>query len=393
MSLKSIIFITNNFPPTSDGVGDYTYKLVKALFNRDLEVHIICSSKQEIKDRVEDYKNENINVYPLINKWDRVGCNQCLKQIEVINPTWISLQFVPHAFNKYGLPIDMIYLVNSIRNKKLNLHVFFHEVYTKINYRSYKSILLGYGMRYITKQIANAAKLLTTSNEGYQQLLGKVSKQAVSIIPVGSNIDVNNTSLNTNLKSQLNIAADTFIISTFGVKVRGLDSILKLAKEFKLKEIKFKFVFIGNLLKKDEIKAKIRKLGLENNILITGFLKDNEVLDYLAMSDLYLMLEALDDKNTWTGSSTRSGTLSTAFYMGLPVIGTKGFLSNYLLKHKKNIYLIDEYELLKKATTEILNDKSLSALLGKNALSTYNENLSWKVIANEYSKLLELEKH
>ncbi|MEL0653253.1 glycosyltransferase family 4 protein [Algibacter sp. TI.3.09] len=391
--MKKILFITNNFPPISDGVGDYTYNLAKTLLSKNVEIHIICSSKKEIKGKIGAYKNENINIYPVINKWDRSGCNQCLEQIEAINPNWISLQYVPHAFNKYGLPKDMIYLANNIRKKELNLHVFFHEVYTKINYRSYKSILLGIAMRYITKRIANAAKLLSTSNEGYQQLLGKVTNNTVSIIPVGSNINVNNSPLNAELKEQLKISSDTFIISTFGVKVRGLDSILKLAEEFKLKGIKFKFIFIGNLLKKEEIKSHIKKLGLEDHILITGFLNDNEVLDYLAISNLYLMLEALDDKNTWSGSSTRSGTLSTAFFMGLPIIGTKGFLSNYLLKHKQNIYLIDEYEQLKNATTEILNDKTLSTDLGKNAHRSYIENLSWNVIASEYAKILELEKY
>ena len=50
------------------------------------------------------------------------------RTVDALQPDWISLQYVPHAFNKYGLPLGLLQTLRSLRTSAAR-HVMFHELW------------------------------------------------------------------------------------------------------------------------------------------------------------------------------------------------------------------------------------------------------------------------
>ena len=103
-----IVMIVNNLPPKVDGVGDYTWHLAKELELNDYEVHIICSKNEVFA------KKKFHNVYPIVSQWNRKGINLTIKKIQEIQPNFVSLQYVPYGYNKYGLPFTLVFLAKYL---------------------------------------------------------------------------------------------------------------------------------------------------------------------------------------------------------------------------------------------------------------------------------------
>ncbi len=50
------------------------------------------------------------------------------EEVDAFDPAWISLQYVPHAFNKYGLPLGLLYTLHKLRTAAA-WHIMFHELW------------------------------------------------------------------------------------------------------------------------------------------------------------------------------------------------------------------------------------------------------------------------
>ncbi len=51
-----VALITGSLPPDPCGVGDYTYKLYKALSDKGIDVEILCRKNWRIKEVFKLYK-------------------------------------------------------------------------------------------------------------------------------------------------------------------------------------------------------------------------------------------------------------------------------------------------------------------------------------------------
>ena len=90
MNSNKILFITNNFPPITCGVGDYTYKLSQELVKQGWKVSILCASKPEITKNNNNFKKEGIDVFSLVESWDNKGLKQLFNVFENKNYDWVS---------------------------------------------------------------------------------------------------------------------------------------------------------------------------------------------------------------------------------------------------------------------------------------------------------------
>lgn len=85
-------------------------------------------------------------------------------------------------------------------------------------------------------------------------------------------------------------------------------------------KLKSKLVVIGELKESDEyhkkVLEKIREYNLDNDIIVTGYLKDS-VGDYLKASDFAVL-------PFYYGISVRNGSFLAAYQEGIDIITTKG---------------------------------------------------------------------
>ena len=374
--------IVNSWPPVVNGVGDYAFHLSKLLAQRGIEIIVLCSTQAERPKLPQDL---SIRVFPRIRSWNRLAVlgefQNFLKEQE---PDIVLWQYVPHAFQSKGMPVFLPLLIAMSRSYCRSV-VFFHEVRIKVNWSRVKSILNALPMFLISGMVHRFAHRSATSNVGYAKLLRQYGERKAVVIPVGSNIPLTNpaSKIDKDIAEKL---SKRFVLGCFGMGLRGRESIFSALDLLKKQGKSVHLLVIGKLSseERETIDTELLDLNLREAVTITGYLPEQMIPAYLQQVDLYLMLEPSHSKRTWTGTSTRSGTLATAMGMSLPVIGVIGELTDDQLREV--IYGLDKLDGEKLAETIKFGMENPNSLTEKSQTTRtfFLEHLSWERIVDQY---------
>ena len=173
-----ILFITNNFPLLVDGVGDYTYNLAKEFIKYGHKVTVVCRNDIRIETNAS-----NMNVYPIVQKWNKYATKLIIDVIKEQKIEIVSLQYVPHGFHPKGLPSALIKIVKTIKQQQVKLFTFCHEVAVQPEKGNIQRTLLSYVMKHITKQILKQSDYVATSIDFYKTMIQDIipEKKYISI--------------------------------------------------------------------------------------------------------------------------------------------------------------------------------------------------------------------
>jgi glycosyltransferase involved in cell wall biosynthesis len=363
-----------------DGVGDYTCQLSQALRAKGCDISILTSSDWDGEKTTNGW-----NVYPVGGNWrSPLTWRRVLRTVLTLKPDVVVLQYVPHAFEKRGLPVTMVLLSAAIRliiaGKFI---VFFHEVRIKINPRRIKSLLLGLPMWIISGAIHLLSHQSITSNEAYRRLLSQYGKDA-EVIPVGSNIPLVH---HRSMASQWDVSQGDMVLGVFGFGVRGSEVLLEALAVLKAHLSGLKLVALGAYPEAvmQLLRAAISAKGFENQIIIPGYLPADLIAAHFSRIDIFLSLDPSKSLEQWTGTGTKSGTLATAMGFGKPIIAVKGELTDPILEDG-SILLLDQLETaaVVDAVLTLARDPQKREALGAKARSAFEQYLSWNHIGQAY---------
>lgn len=388
-----LLLISRDFPNIFGGVSDYTYHLSKALAEKGMKVYVLTSKDKRVIKEDYDIKGMGcVKVLPVVERWSFLGVLQIIRGIRKINPHCVLLQYVPHMYNKYGIPIYIAIFSILLSIKRFKLITTFHEVAIRFNIKKPKYWIIAIIQRIIAYILCICSKKIIVSIEYYRKMLNPFFKKII-IIPVSSNI----LPINLNEKEKTNfrdrIAPNgEFIIVTFGSGApwRRNDILLEASKKI-INDLSYslKIVFLGRMGNSPQgnlIKSLSQKYGINKNVILPGYLEGDEIYKYLVISDLFVLL----DSDAYGGVSTKSTALTSAYAAGLPILANKGILTDNFLKHKKNIFLIDNLDVdaVIQAIIELINNRQLLNNLKKGSINTYRNYLTWDEIANKYKATL-----
>ena len=139
-----ILFLLGSLEENKNGVADYVLNLTESLTKMGHEIAIISINDHKYITS----KNEGVNY--LSNFKIRLSSNLPIsKKVSIINdfvfnfkPHWVSLQFVSFAYQKKGLPFNLIKILSGI--KDYPLHIMFHELWIDFNVtKNLKHNILG----------------------------------------------------------------------------------------------------------------------------------------------------------------------------------------------------------------------------------------------------------
>ncbi len=166
----NIFQITNNFPPIIGGVGDYTYYLSQEFSKKGIKVTVVCRASDEVIESAGQHKG--LEVRPEIADWDQAGIQRLLRIIAEEKPDWVILQYVPYAFQQWGVPLQLLFLAKALRKKTLSkLFIFFHEAQIRWPGMRLKYWPVALGQRLIARQLCRHADQIATSIPKYAELL------------------------------------------------------------------------------------------------------------------------------------------------------------------------------------------------------------------------------
>lgn len=367
-----ILFITNNFPPLVDGVGDYTYNLAKKFAQYGHAVTVICRHDIHIE------KVSRIEILPIVYKWDRHAGNPIVNVIKKKAIEIVILQYVPHSFHPKGLPIALINVVKTIKQQNIKLFTFCHEVTVQPEKGNLKRTLLSYMMKYITKKILEQSDYIATNIEFYKTIIQNILpiQKKISIIPIASNIPDTSITDDDRIKLRTKIAKPhETVIAFFGM--RNIASSLQAIKNLQNKGEKIRVLFIG----------KTSQLGedqLPNNYYSTGILDIKDINPYFKISDIFMLPE-----NITYGCSFKSGSLATALQNGLPVITNKGIMTSPEMIDRENIYFTDfnNETILTNTLLTLVHDSNMRKTIGENARKLAKKK-TWDNIYESYIEMM-----
>lgn len=332
-------------------------------------------------------------VLPVIEKWRFKGLFQIIKEIKEVNPEWVILQYVPYMYSYYGVPVCIALFSVLLRIMQFKLITTFHEVAIRFDVGKPKYWIVFIIQRIVAYILALNSQWIIVAIKFYKNML-KIFKKKIIIIPIGSSsIPIEITYEEKNSLRKKFSFNDEIIISTFGGGLqRRYDVILKALKEYNMvRKIKpsLRVLFIGNLGKKmiNLLKNMAKDLEINNYIYFTGYLKMSDVYKYLAISDIFIMIDLYEGKG---GISIKSAALASAYAAGLPIIGNRGDLTDDFFQDKENIFLVDSInvEEIVSAIKELVCNFNLRNKLREGSQKTYTNYLKWEVIAKRYLMLL-----
>ena len=368
-----ILFITNNFPPIVDGVGDYTYNIAKQFADNNHEVYVVCKNNVNIRT-----DNIGITVFPIIKKWDYNSYKPIIRLIKEKSIDIISLQYVPHGFHPKGLPFALIKLTNKIKECDTKLFTFCHEVFVEEEKGNIKRTVVSKLMQYIGKRIIDNSDYVATSIEYYRDMIIKLSpsKKDIITIPIASNIPettLSETKLE-NLKKEL-APNNEKIISFFGI--RNIQSSIDAISELKQEGYKLKVMLIGKT-------SNNLPNNLPEDTIKTGPLDITQIDKYLKISDIFI----LPQDNIY-GCSFKSGSFAAGLRNKLPIITAKGKMTSDVLENHKNILFtdFDNKNEIKSSILFLLNNKNIASNIGNQAYNI-SRCFTWEETYNKYIGLL-----
>lgn len=363
------IFLTKNFPPDICGVGDYTFELTSRLEKQKIVSGIITKSGY----RISSAHTSDRFVFPIVK---RMSLNYVLGLIDVLKKnqaTWLFIQYVPYSFSKQGVPFYMIILVLLSRLKGIKIGIFFHEVSVRVFGYGMKSFVLGVLQRSLAYVMMIFSNQAATSNVLYRSYFYPFR---VSLVPIPANIYA---PLGTRIvKEPWN--AYCFLMVTFMNRCT-----LQILEAFKgvLQRVagaRLMIVGKGSIESRSRIEYYSQHLGIFKSVEFFDKFAKEDVANAMSSADLFLHDEEVNTLGHG-GVCSKSGVIAAAMAAGLPIISTRGDMTDdQLFIHQFNMILLErrtslEYE---KAMMGLYEKADVRKMLGKNAKSTYDKYFSWE---------------
>jgi glycosyltransferase involved in cell wall biosynthesis len=377
----TVVFITQNHPPTFCGIGDYTANLAYAFHALGIETHLICNADQKTS------LDSEVQVHPIVEKWNNEGFKTVMEKLAFIKPDWILMQYVPHGFNAKGLPFMLPRLYNQFSANGYGVFTFFHEFFIRTNGAwkvRLKVQLASAFQKHLAKKILNKSEKAATSIDLYAKMLNKMSDtEKVQLIPIGSNILPHNStpSVKMALKATLSISEDAPIIATFGNR-----NITDYLADFdKLAEVMPNFIWLIC----GKTSTPLETLKSRSYIRYAGAMPAFDIYKHLQLADVYFSPDYVSLTGEG-GSCNKSTALACGFSLGIPVIGIKGDMNNALLKNGENILLVDMNQkfALYQALKNSIQPSEYTQKLGEKAKELYENTLNWHILAVQHLTLM-----
>lgn len=276
-----ILFICGSLEIGRDGVGDYTRRLSGELVRQGHEATIIALNDHYLThDKIEEEQRaDGTNIQVLrLNATTDFGQRivESGKLISQFQPDWISLQYVPFAFEKRGIPFGLGSGLKQI-GAKYKWHIMFHELWigAKLPWEI-KNKLISIVQKYIILKTIKSLEpaVIHTHLPLYLERLSGL-KNSVKSLPLFSNIE--NVKYVEAPKTLEKYTVGFFSQLEINEEIQRYVSYFE--KYAQKKGLKFEVLFIGKNEEAVERKTEAFEYfkSIKDKLNCTGFLDSSEV--------------------------------------------------------------------------------------------------------------------
>ena len=363
--------ITPEYPPQLGGVSDYTFQIVQALVEAGDQVHVwtpgikSCAPAQQAVD-----------IHPLPTgfgwRWLR-ELDSSLRSYSA--PRHLLIQYVPHGYGWKSMNLAFCFWIFLQRNH--NVTVMFHEVaYPFRPGQLWRHMLLAVVHRIMAWLILRSARHSFTSTDRYLSLLRRLgpSQASIRILRLCSNVPLDKYSNGASGKGkEVRRAAAVGVFSSFG---REICELLEPTIACILQNPQITVVLIGpaELFFQTLL---LRYPMCADRMTTTGRLHVSEVGSHMRPCDVLLQLYP-------DGACAAHGTLMAALASGIPVVTTRGPLTDQFFIERRVVLLSPNApDSIRSSIESLLADPAAAEALANRARGLYNEAFQPAIITSQ----------
>ena len=378
------LMVSSYFYPDGGGAEKYAYNIAKRLVESGNNMTVLCSNqenkqKEDIISNIRvirlkpDFKISTVPIkLGLLYKMQKLVRNN---DFDLININF-HLPYYPDITALLS-KVCKIPCVLTYHNDIVKGGLLMNSVAQIYNYSVNHAVL--YSMDLIitpSPYCYNESKFL------------KPFKDKVVWIPPGADIEKYSVEKLFKLHEAYSISESSKIVLFVGVMSKadthkGVDQLVKSFKKV-LKEVRddVYLILVGKGDMIPEYKKTCENLGILDNVIFTGFVDENKLIEYYKSSDVIVL----------PSTTIQEGfgmTLIEGNACGKPVIGTRVGGIQYVIKDGETGLLVPPKnpDALANAIIKLLEDEELSQKMGINGRKLVEEKYTWERIAKMTEKV------
>lgn len=390
--MEKLLVLTSSFPKDEKDTDGNFVKVLSHRLSNDFEVHVLVPYSHNSLS-FELLNQLNIHRYKYWFGKKLLGDGKIMANLK--HNKLFYLQVIPFIFYQI-LALRKIVKENSI--KLIHAHWLIPQTFVSVVYKkffnkkikilatihggdinSFKDVLGGRLLKFV---LNNIDELSVVSESIKKDVLKLGFKKKIYVFPMG--VDTNLFSpvkINQDLKLKYNI--DGFFLLFVGAVIyqKGINHLIKAMKLIVEKYSNTKLVVVGdgNLLPK--MKLLTKELNIEKNIIFIGKIPNNELPQYFATSDLFIL-----------PSYSEGFGLVYAEAMSCETIALASNLESVhdIITHEETGFFLNEItsKCISENVISIIEKQKDLEIMKVKARNHIITNFDWEIVANNYSKLL-----
>ena len=372
--MPSVLIVSDQFPPTKGGIGDYTALLANSLIDRGARVSLFVP-----KGSV--HSNCRASIAAAYPTWSWFTLGLLHRTLESTGTQWVHLQHNGGMYQNCRLAAYLLPLYLRWKRWPGRIAVTFHDINRRPLFPKANAL-----MDWLIRRLAKDADLVIAADTTDVDTLrgfGAIAYQ----VPIGSNIPVadENAETRAHIRARYGVPPDHFLLGHFGTAL-GLEILFEAVSRLPLATLLLvgKTVSRGNLGAIDQVpdllREKLKSLGIESRVRWTSHLPVTDVADALFACDAIVLPYP-------AGASLRHGGMLAALSQARALITTtpQKPLGSIISARTLVIVPPGDVPALVTAIKEVLENPDKKSELEKAAFAA-RDFFSWETISREHMK-------
>ena len=361
--------LTQNAPPQICGIGDHSLRFADAL--RAAGHHATVLARRGLsEDGVEIVPGEIGRDWlaAVVDRLDRFGSDHLI------------LQYTPlmYSSGRWRIERELLRCWRSLCARR-STSLIVHETFFRVWWYP-PSLLRGMIQRALLRRFAAGSRNVFSASEPlHEEMSGWALARTPVFLPIGSNIPVAEGDTPA-LRQSYGIAEREVVLALFG----GGTSLKWSAGHVDMVEAKLNeagiphcWLLLGGIPRD--------WFSLTARVLSPGRLSSADLSAHLQLTDIFLMPHV-------SGLSAKRGTLMAALEHALPVVGTRGPMTDAFWSTVAGVMLVDVANAAKfaAAVVALCPDRQRRQTLGRKNAEYYREKFAWPKIARKFLDTIEI---
>lgn len=394
MDKHRILIITSSYPRWKGDYGGHFIRKLSIRLKKTFQVNILAPASQKTSrfENEEGLKIYRFSQFPIkgIELADGMAIIPKLKKNRLyllVLPYFLLSQF-----------IALVKIVKKERISTIHAHWIIPQAFTAVIYKKLfnKEIKLlvtihgsdinhfkGYFERRLTKWVLNSiCNLTVVSNALKNDVVGLGYKRYIYVYPMGVDTqlfrpDKRDNSIRNNLR--INGAFILFVGSL--IESKGIRTLVKAMPAIIQTYPDAKLLVVGEGLLKSELILLTRKLNISNSIIFKGAVINEELPNYYATADLFVLPSSSEGFALVVMEALSSGTLT--------VTSTLDAFRDTIIEYETGFYIYKiNSEQISSKIIHILKNKMNYKRISEKGRKHVVDNFDWDIVEKNYRNLI-----